>query len=98
LHSRRDALSRARSALLAHAPSARLTLEHARTDGLCRRLEAAGVDRILARGFVILADTSGKALTRRVQLTPGQRVRARFADGEAGLTAETRSSPPSKSS
>jgi exodeoxyribonuclease VII large subunit len=58
-------------------------------ENLGRRLEEAGVTRVLARGFVLLADTAGKPLTRRAQLKPGQHVRARFADGEAGLIAES---------
>jgi exodeoxyribonuclease VII large subunit len=53
-----------------------------------KRLKETDVARTLARGFVILSDTSGQPLTRRAQLKPAQRVRARFTDGEAGLTAD----------
>ena len=52
-----------------------------------RRLQETEPGRVLARGFVILSNTEGAPVTRRKQLSPGQRVRARFADGEAGLTA-----------
>jgi len=55
---------------------------------LARRLEEAGVARVLARGFVMLSDTDGRPISRRTQLVSGQRVRARFSDGEAGLVAD----------
>jgi len=52
-----------------------------------KRLRETDTGRVLARGFVILSNTEGVPVTRRKQLTAGQRVQARFADGEAGLTA-----------
>ncbi len=55
---------------------------------LKRRLKETDVARVLARGFVILADSAGAPVTRRANLHAGQRVRARFRDGEAGLTAD----------
>jgi exodeoxyribonuclease VII large subunit len=53
-----------------------------------RRLQETDVTRLLARGFVILSDTAGAPVTRRAHLRPGQRVRARFRDGEAGLSVD----------
>jgi exodeoxyribonuclease VII large subunit len=88
LHSRRDAWHRAAARLAARSPATRLPTERAKLDGLDHRLAAAGVERILARGFVLLSDTTGKPIARRAQLTPGQPIRARFADGMAGLTAD----------
>jgi exodeoxyribonuclease VII large subunit len=88
IHERRNALHHAAAALAALSPTVRLPVERARLEGLEQRLTAAGVERVLARGFVMLADTAGKPLTRHAQLSKGQKVRARFADGDAGLTAD----------
>jgi exodeoxyribonuclease VII large subunit len=55
---------------------------------LAHRLQETDVSRVLARGFVILSSTEGEPVTRRAQLQPRQKVRARFKDGEAGLTAD----------
>ncbi len=88
IHERRDALHHTAAALMAHSPVARLPVERARLEGLEQRIAAAGVERVLARGFVLLSDHTGTPLTRRAQLTSGQKVRARFADGEAGLVAD----------
>jgi exonuclease VII large subunit len=53
-----------------------------------KRLQETDVSRVLARGFVILSSIEGVPVTRRAQLRPKQQVRARFKDGEAGLTAD----------
>jgi exonuclease VII large subunit len=52
------------------------------------RLQEIDTARVLARGFVILSTNEGTPVTRRAQLRPRERVRARFKDGEAGLTAD----------
>jgi exonuclease VII large subunit len=52
------------------------------------RLHETDVARVLARGFVILSTPEGTPVTRRTQLRPREKIRARFKDGEAGLTAE----------
>ena len=61
----------------------RLALAHAE-----RRLRETDVTRVLQRGFVILSDMTGQPVTRRKQLHSGQQVKARFADGEAGLKVD----------
>jgi len=76
----RQRLARLRSTILAPRQA---TLTH-----LERRLNETDITRVLARGFVIVSNTEGKPVTRRAQLSPGQHVRARFRDGEAGLTAD----------
>jgi exodeoxyribonuclease VII large subunit len=43
---------------------------------------------VLNRGFVIVRDEKGKAVTRRAGVAPGQRLEAEFADGRAQLRAE----------
>jgi exodeoxyribonuclease VII large subunit len=88
LHTRRNAWHHAAARLLARSPAARLPVERAKLDGLARRLAATDIQRTLTRGFVLLSDPAGKPVTRRAQLKPRQPLRARFADGEAGLTAD----------
>ncbi len=65
-----------------------LAPQHAALKNLERRLKETDVARVLKRGFVILSNAEGIPVTRRAHLKPGQRVKARFADGEAGLKAE----------
>ncbi|HVU39128.1 MAG TPA: exodeoxyribonuclease VII large subunit [Opitutales bacterium] len=65
-----------------------LAPHRAELKNLERRLRETGVARVLQRGFVILSDATGAPVTRRANLKPRQKVRARFADGEAGLTAD----------
>jgi exodeoxyribonuclease VII large subunit len=65
-----------------------LAPQHTALKNLERRLKETDVARVLKRGFVILSNTEGVAVTRRANLKPGQRVKARFADGEAGLKAD----------
>lgn len=65
-----------------------LTPQHTALKNLERRLKETDVARVLKRGFVILSNAEGVAVTRRANLKPGQRVQARFADGAAGLKAE----------
>jgi exodeoxyribonuclease VII large subunit len=43
---------------------------------------------VLKRGFVVLRDEQGRPVTRRANLRKGQRLRAQFGDGEAGLRAD----------
>jgi exodeoxyribonuclease VII large subunit len=52
------------------------------------RLNETELPRVLNRGFVIISDTTGKPVIRRRNLRPGERVSARFADGEAALQAD----------
>jgi exodeoxyribonuclease VII large subunit len=110
LHTRRNPLHQAATALAAAAAAPRLRVEQARClalqqrlarlgltmleppqaalTNLERRLKETDVSRVLARGFVILSNPAGGPVTRRADLRPGERVRARFHDGEAGLTAD----------
>ncbi len=52
------------------------------------RLRALGPEGVLQRGYVILRDEAGTPVLRGAALTPGQRVRAQFADGERPLRVE----------
>jgi exodeoxyribonuclease VII large subunit len=56
-------------------------LEHARL-----RLELLDPRLVLQRGYALLTDRSGKAVTRAVQTHPGQDLKATLTDGEVALT------------
>ncbi|MDQ7744462.1 exodeoxyribonuclease VII large subunit [Hydrogenophaga pseudoflava] len=43
---------------------------------------------VLERGYTLLTDREGRAITRAEQIQPGQLVTARLADGSVGLTAD----------
>jgi exodeoxyribonuclease VII large subunit len=47
------------------------------------KMEALDPKRVLARGYAIIEDNNGRAVSGAVKLSAGQRVVARFADGYA---------------
>ncbi len=88
LQARRHEVALRAARLAAAGPERRVEQESQRLLGLWKRLQAASPESVLNRGFVILRDEEGRAITRAAELGRGARVRARFADGEAGLRAE----------
>lgn len=86
----RQTLSDASHGLARHSPEIRVQQESHRLLGLWKRLQAASPKSVLNRGFVIMRDSSGTPLQRRVELKAGAKVTAEFADGTAHLTAERR--------
>ncbi|MCS6855167.1 MAG: exodeoxyribonuclease VII large subunit [Elioraea sp.] len=86
------AARRARLDLLAQRLAARVErlLERAkdRLAALSPRLDAVSYQAVLARGFALVTDRAGHAVTRAAQVAPGQRLGLRFADGEVGATAD----------
>jgi exodeoxyribonuclease VII large subunit len=81
---RAQALARVRLAV----PS--LEARRARLDGLAARLEAASYSAVLARGFVLVRDAAGHAVTRAAEVKPGQALSLAFVDGEAQAVASGR--------
>ena len=77
----------------AHSLLARALARHAgRLESAAIRLGAVDPSRLLARGYALLRDGGGRAVTSVGQLHPGQAVRATLSDGDAGL--EVRSLRP----
>ncbi len=66
----------------------RLRLLNSSLGGLARTLDALSPLHTVARGYSILTDSEGHALTRTTDLRAGQHVRARMQDGEARLLVE----------
>jgi exodeoxyribonuclease VII large subunit len=78
----------------AHSLLARaLARQSTRLESAAIRLGAVDPSRVLARGYALLRDADGHALSSVGQLQPGQAVRATLQDGDAGL--EVRSVGPS---
>ncbi|WP_137127749.1 exodeoxyribonuclease VII large subunit [Roseomonas sp. HF4] len=57
-------------------------------DGLSARLESASYQSVLARGFALVRDADGHAVTAAARVTPGQALRLAFADGEVRVQAD----------
>jgi exodeoxyribonuclease VII large subunit len=43
---------------------------------------------VLARGFVLVRDASGHAVTQAASVKPGARLKLVFGDGEVGVVVE----------
>jgi exodeoxyribonuclease VII large subunit len=86
----RDARARAPAITrLSPAPvQALLRQKRAMLDGLSGRLEGASYQSVLARGFALVRDADGHAVTAAAGIGPGQALRLAFADGEARVTAD----------
>jgi exodeoxyribonuclease VII large subunit len=69
-------------------PRARLREARARLDGTAARLESVSPLAVLARGYALVTDPAGVAITQAAVVKPGARMRLRFADGEVRATAD----------
>jgi exodeoxyribonuclease VII large subunit len=59
-----------------------------RLDGLWRRLDNLSYKRVLARGYVLVRDLAGEAVTRAAAARPGMKVALEFQDGSVGAAIE----------
>jgi exodeoxyribonuclease VII large subunit len=85
---RRQQLGELRAMLAQRSPTQRVQIESHRLLALWKRLQGASPASVLSRGFVIMKDEAGHPVTRRADVTAGQRLRAEFADGTASVRAE----------
>ncbi len=60
----------------------------ARAEGAGGQLEAVSPLAVLKRGYVVVSDIAGHALTELGQVRPGQHLRLRFCDGEVAAVAD----------
>jgi len=60
----------------------------ARLEGTSARLESVSPLAVLRRGYAVVSDAAGHALTQAADVAPGARLRLRFADGEVRATAD----------
>jgi exodeoxyribonuclease VII large subunit len=75
------------------ATRTRLRAEHARLDSLRLRLNALSPLTVLGRGYSILLDESGRAVTRAAQVEVGARVNVRLHEGTLGVSVLERGAP-----
>lgn len=68
----------------------RAALAQARTrlEAASARLEGASYQAVLGRGFALVTDSAGAAITAAASVSPGQRLALRFADGTVRATAD----------
>jgi exodeoxyribonuclease VII large subunit len=68
----------------------RAALAQARTrlEALSARLEGASYQAVLGRGFALVTDSEGGAVTAAASVSPGARLSLRFADGTVRATAD----------
>ena len=88
LQQRRHELAQAAAGFARCSPETRIQQESHRLLGLWKRLQSVSPGSVLKRGFVVLRDEQGRPVTRRVDVKAGQRLRAQFGDGEAGVRAD----------
>ena len=75
---------------LARAVRGRLEGATQRVDRLRLRMELLDPRRVLERGYALLTDESGHAVTRAADTRAGQALKATLADGEVALTVTPR--------
>lgn len=71
---------------LRRAVSVALAQQHAHVRALRSRLDALDPRRVLARGYALLTDPGGHAVTSVAQVAAGALLRAQLADGSLGVT------------
>jgi exodeoxyribonuclease VII large subunit len=59
-----------------------------RLEALSARLEGASYQAVLGRGFALVSDAAGAAVTSAAAVEPGARLSLRFADGTVRVAAE----------
>jgi len=69
---------------------ARLREARAVLDGLGARLHSVSYEAVLARGYALVLDGKGHALTSAAAVPPGSRLTLRFGDGEVKARSEGR--------
>ena len=88
VHLRRQRLSGAASRRDRASPETRVQIASHQLLSLWKRLQGASPGSVLNRGFAIVRDDTGRPVTRRAGIAPGQRLEAEFADGRTPLRAE----------
>ncbi|AKC83293.1 exodeoxyribonuclease VII large subunit [Verrucomicrobia bacterium IMCC26134] len=72
----------------AASPARRVERESQRLLGLWKRLQAASPASVLNRGFAIVRDEEGRAITRAAELRAGQRIEIELGDGRGAARVE----------
>jgi exodeoxyribonuclease VII large subunit len=88
LQHRRHTLAAGAARLERSSPETRVRIESHRLLSLGQRLRGASPRSVLARGFAIMRDETGKPITRRAGIAGGRSLEAEFADGRLPLRSE----------
>ncbi|NBV39018.1 MAG: exodeoxyribonuclease VII large subunit [Verrucomicrobia bacterium] len=88
LAEKRHRLSELGSELHRLSPKAHLSVTGEKLKQLGKRLQSAGFESILARGYSIVRDSQGKVITSSKSVKSGLKLRLKFSDGEAGVIGE----------
>jgi exodeoxyribonuclease VII large subunit len=86
----RDAMSGVSPRLNVSGIRQRLRAQSTQLEVLTARLEGASYERVLARGFVLVRDAAGHAVTRTTDIKPGAHLKLVFGDGQVNVIAEAR--------
>ena len=86
----RDAISAVSPRLTVLGIRQRLREQGSRLEVLSARLDGASYERVLARGFVLVRDGAGHAVTCAGEVKPGSRLKLVFGDGQVGVVAHGR--------
>ncbi|MEI7904352.1 MAG: exodeoxyribonuclease VII large subunit, partial [Candidatus Firestonebacteria bacterium] len=70
------------------SPKVRLSVTRERLNQLSTRLQSAGFESILSRGYSIVRDADGKVISSSKSVKTGKKIRLKFSDGEAGAVGE----------
>jgi len=84
----RHKLSELGSELHRLSPKARLGITREKVNQLNKRLQSAGFESVLARGYSIVRDSEGKVISSSKKIKSGNKIRLKFSDGEAGAIGE----------
>lgn len=85
---RRHGLALAAGRFAAASPARRVERESQWLLGLWKRLQAASPASVLNRGFAIVRDEDGRAITRAAELRGGQRIGIELGDGRGAARVE----------
>ena len=88
LADQRHKLSELGSELHRLSPKARLGVTREKVNQLNKRLQSAGFESVLARGYSIVRDTEGNVISSSKSITTGKKIRLKFSDGDAGVIGE----------
>ena len=88
LADQRHKLSELGSELHRLSPKARLGVTREKVNQLNKRLQSAGFESVLARGYSIVRDAEGKVISSSKSIKAGKKIRLKFSDGEAGAVGE----------
>jgi exodeoxyribonuclease VII large subunit len=86
----REAAARVLPRLTVAGIEQRMAAQRGRLEVLAARLEGASYERVLARGFALVRDARGQAVTQAGAVPPAAKLILRFADGEVGVVSEGR--------